>query len=195
MAVPNARQTTTPSTEANEVITRVISSFAPPVRHGHAKTAAPAVKAIVERDSPKTADLALQVECKRRLLEYSRAFVDFVLESAAVAAKRGDHRPAVWALEQAGVATRLTDTPGPTGPSIQIGIALPGLGSGPGAYSLTLPADATRKSLAANVLDAEATASQASSPTAKPRRRGRPPGGGRSGGRSPGGPTPAPVVD
>jgi len=195
MAVPNARQTTTPRIETQQVISRVISSLSPQGHNGAAREAAPELCRTKSTLPTEISSEVLQAEAHRRLVLMASAFVDFLLEAAAVAAKRGDHRPAVWALEQAGVAQRLTDNPGPSGPSIQIGIALPGLGSAPGAYSLTLPSDAQRKSLHGQVLDATTSASQATSPTLKPRRRGRPPGGGRSGGSSPGGPTPAPVVD
>lgn len=76
-------------------------------------------------------------------------------QGAAIAAAKGDTRPAEWALERTKVVEKDTQSAVPTGFTVKIGVVLPGLGEG---ARLGIEAGVDGKSMIDAELDEESSA-------------------------------------
>lgn len=93
------------------------------------------ISAELARETGKIAPKSLGIRAsvgnaKQRLASRALAYVDLHMLAARAAAKKGDHRPAAWALEAIGAVERANSDAGPRF-QVAIGLSLPGLQSAP----------------------------------------------------------------
>jgi hypothetical protein len=98
-----------------------------------------------------------QQACRERIEE----LIALAFHAAKVAAAKGDDRPSRWLLEHAGQAPQLRVESTPTGPQIQIGIALPGSAQASQGPYLTVRTDERTRTSTVNHLPRVASASDA----------------------------------